>query len=255
MKVIVLAGSKTGVAALHLKRLLESGSAQVVAVVYSEGRTLNRRKFWIRKAKKAMRIGIFGVLNGFRIRKWFEYHTDYSIKDLCDEHGVSFYTTPSINHSSTEKIFIDSRADLGVSLGNGYIATRIFTIPRLGMVNIHHEILPDFQNAQSVLWALFEGKKQTGFTIHRINQQMDAGDILYVRKNEMVFGKTLQDTVIMNVHNSYKQSAHKLPEVLASFETYCLEAQPQPPGKTYTTPGFFAWLRMQKNLRRLKKSQ
>src|SRR3712207_8581825 len=39
-------------------------------------------------------------------------------------------------------------AALGLSLGNSYISSRIFTLPTYGMLNIHGEVLPDFQNAQ-----------------------------------------------------------------------------------------------------------
>jgi len=252
MKVIVLAGRETGVAALHLKSILESGSAEVVSVVYSEGRVVNRKKFWLRKIKKALRIGVFGVLNGIRIRTWFDYPTEYSLKNLCETFGVPYHTTPATTHPITEALFKNSNADLGISLGNGYIAPHIFGIPKLGMVNIHHEILPEFQNAQGVIWALYEGHSQTGFTIHRINRHMDAGDILYVRKNTMILGKDLHETVVLNMRKAYEQSALKLPEVLAAFEKYGREALPQSPGRTYTTPGLFAWLRMLRNHRKLK---
>lgn len=252
MKVIVLAGRETGVAALHLKSLLESGVVDVVAVVYSEGRILNRKKFWLRKIKKALRIGVFGVLNGIRIRSWFDYPTRYSLKDLCETKGIPYHTTPATNHPTTEQLFKDSNSDLGLSLGNGYIAPRIFGIPKLGMVNIHHEILPDFQNAQSVIWALYEGRDTTGYTIHKINTHMDGGDILWVQKNNIIFGKNLCETVVLNVREAYEQSARKLPEMLANFEKYCNEAQNQVPGRTYTTPGLFAWMRMLRNHRILK---
>jgi folate-dependent phosphoribosylglycinamide formyltransferase PurN len=44
------------------------------------------------------------------------------------------------------------------------------------MINIHHELLPEFLGAQSVLWQLHEGSTKTGFTIHRID---DPGWLFY----------------------------------------------------------------------------
>ena len=46
------------------------------------------------------------------------------------------------------------------------------------MLNIHHEELPAFRNAQSVIWQLHEGRNKTGYTVHEITREIDGGRIL-----------------------------------------------------------------------------
>ena|ERR1700730_1743036 len=57
-----------------------------------------------------------------------------------------------INSDGTVEIFT---AALGLSLGNGYISKRVFSIPKFGMINVHSERLPEYQNAQSVIWPIY----------------------------------------------------------------------------------------------------
>ncbi len=49
--------------------------------------------------------------------------------------------------------------------------------PRLGCINIHHGILPEYRGTLCDLYALSEGRR-AGFTIHRMNEKIDAGVIL-----------------------------------------------------------------------------
>jgi methionyl-tRNA formyltransferase len=53
----------------------------------------------------------------------------------------------------------------------------ILAAPRMGCINIHHGILPDYRGTLCDLYALSEGRR-AGFTIHRMNEKIDAGSIL-----------------------------------------------------------------------------
>ncbi|GIW40628.1 MAG: methionyl-tRNA formyltransferase [Candidatus Binatia bacterium] len=57
----------------------------------------------------------------------------------------------------------------------------LLEIPRFGAVNVHASLLPKYRGAAPVAWALYHGEKVTGVTILRMNERMDAGDILLQR--------------------------------------------------------------------------
>ena len=152
-------------------------------MILSKGIIVNRRKYFKRKIKKALKIGLFGVLNGIRMRKWYsidtrKYCDPKSIQDLCKKYNIMLNLTPSVNCSQTIQYFKDANADIGLSLGNGYIGSKIFSIPKFGMINIHHEELPSYQNASSIIWQLYNNSNKTGYTIHKIDKNIDTGDIL-----------------------------------------------------------------------------
>ncbi|MBM3315518.1 methionyl-tRNA formyltransferase, partial [candidate division WOR-3 bacterium] len=69
--------------------------------------------------------------------------------------------------------------DLGVLVAYGFILReRLLAVPRLGFVNVHPSLLPEYRGAAPIQRALFDGRARTGVTIIAMNRQVDAGDIL-----------------------------------------------------------------------------
>src|ERR1700733_11440692 len=61
----------------------------------------------------------------------------------------------------------------------------ILEIPRLGCINVHGSILPKLRGAAPVQRAIMAGETESGVTIMKMALQMDAGDILDVRKTSI----------------------------------------------------------------------
>ncbi|MDZ7771622.1 MAG: formyltransferase family protein [Balneolaceae bacterium] len=197
---VILTSSKRGTAAHHLPILARCEHCQISAVVYNRRERADKKKFYKRKLRKALRIGPLAALNGLRMRRWYKQDLqDYleirPLDELCREHNVPYFETPEINCEETEDCFRKSDAEVGLSLGNGYIRESVFSIPRYGMLNIHHELLPDFQGAQSVIWQLYHGSRTSGYTIHKINRNIDGGAILYREEVPIRFEESLAETV------------------------------------------------------------
>jgi len=58
------------------------------------------------------------------------------------------------------------------------IARSILDIPRFGCLNVHPSLLPAHRGPVPLFWAVRQGLKQTGVTIHFMDEGMDSGDIL-----------------------------------------------------------------------------
>jgi len=54
----------------------------------------------------------------------------------------------------------------------------LLEIPRFGCINVHPSLLPKYRGAAPMNWTLIRGESVTGVTIMRMNEAMDAGDIL-----------------------------------------------------------------------------
>jgi methionyl-tRNA formyltransferase len=257
MRIVILTSSRKGTASVCLPVILERTSAEVVQVIYNEGLIKNKWKHYRRKAGKMLRIGLPGALNGIRIRKWFAVNDIdgkevEDIEAICRKHNIPFDTTPGINTQRTIDLMTGSRADLGLSLGNSYISPKVFRIPFYGMLNIHGEVLPQFQNAQSVIWQIYEGSRYTGYTIHMIDKKIDTGEILRQERFPILFKETLKATVSATCAEIVKRSAIGLGEVIGQFEVYHRQRKPQGEGKNYTTPSFGAFLKILRNFKKLK---
>jgi methionyl-tRNA formyltransferase len=144
-----------------------------------------------------------------------------------------------------------ANADLGISLGNGYIPSTVFSLPRYGMLNLHGEELPAYKNAQSVIWQIYNESCQTGYTIHEVSKGIDAGRILKQELFPIEFKASLGDTVAFNCAQILKRSVSGMIEVLANFKEYRDNAKEQKGGGSYTTPSFLQFVRIFRNYRRL----
>lgn len=70
------------------------------------------------------------------------------------------------------------RADLAVIDGTYILKESVFTIPRLGAINLHCGRLPDYRGAPPGFWELFNGEHEVGVTVHRVTAGVDEGPIL-----------------------------------------------------------------------------
>lgn len=70
--------------------------------------------------------------------------------------------------------------DLSVVVAYGHILRpEVLAAPPLGSVNVHASLLPELRGAAPINWAIARGHDQTGVTIMRMVQAMDAGPILH----------------------------------------------------------------------------
>ena len=66
--------------------------------------------------------------------------------------------------------------DLGVVAAYGKILPDdLLAIPKLGMINVHASLLPEYRGAAPVHRAVIDGRTETGVTIMRVVRELDAG--------------------------------------------------------------------------------
>jgi methionyl-tRNA formyltransferase len=208
-------------------------------------------RFLWKKLRKTMRIGPWGALNGLRLRGWYQDRESEDIVTLCKSLGVDIAESEFLNCEATRELFKQAKADLGLSLGNGYIGKSLFSIPQYGMVNIHMEILPQFQGAYSIIWPIFEGLAETGFTIHQVDSHIDTGDILYQEKHQIEFYPTLRETVQRNLMVLRESIPSAFSYMCENYLTLREKAVKQGNGRTYTTPTIWQFFRMLRNHKRI----
>lgn len=251
MKIVVLTCNARGIASRCLPALCESPHVEVERVILAHGVSPQKTRLLKRKIAKAFKIGMLGALNGIRLRSWYLDKDVEDLKSVCDARRVPFHETDFINCDQTRRLFTEANADLGLSLGNGYIAPSVFSIAQYGMINVHQEILPAYQNAQSIVWPIYRGDFHTGLTIHEIDRRIDAGRVLYQEKYLIEFRRRLKDTVIQNLAITRRKTPVAICYVLENFMRLRENATEQKDGQSYTTPSFQQFLQMVRNNRRM----
>lgn len=71
------------------------------------------------------------------------------------------------------------KPDLGIVVSYGVILKpELLKLPERGLINAHASLLPLYRGAAPIQRAIRDGQKETGVTIMRIVEQLDAGDML-----------------------------------------------------------------------------
>jgi methionyl-tRNA formyltransferase len=108
---------------------------------------------------------------------------DSDVKLAAKELGLEF-EQPEDPHAPA---FLDKlkklKPDLGVVVSYGVILKpELLNLPKKGHINAHASLLPLYRGAAPIQRALWEGQKETGVSIMRLVEALDAGDVLLQEK-------------------------------------------------------------------------
>lgn len=73
-------------------------------------------------------------------------------------------------------------ADLQVVVAFRMLPEIVWNMPRLGTLNLHASLLPDYRGAAPINHAIIQGEKITGATTFFLKHEIDTGDILFSEK-------------------------------------------------------------------------
>jgi folate-dependent phosphoribosylglycinamide formyltransferase PurN len=110
---------------------------------------------------------------------------DRILGDLLGEETRSFpdvrtLYTDSVNSDAGFEFLQNERPDLTVAFATGILKKRTFDAARLGTVNAHTSLLPDYRGFWPEFWQIYDrAYAKTGITIHFIDEGLDTGDIVF----------------------------------------------------------------------------
>ena len=55
---------------------------------------------------------------------------------------------------------------------------KVLDVPKLGCINIHASLLPEYRGSAPYQWAVLDGRQETGVTAMYLVREMDAGDMI-----------------------------------------------------------------------------
>jgi len=151
---IVFAGTPD-FAATHLRALLDDARHQVIAVYTQPDRPAGR-------GKKL---------------------TASPVKLLAEERGIAVFQPQSLKQPEQLAILEQLGADLMVVVAYGLILPQaVLDTPRLGCINVHGSILPQWRGAAPIQRAVEAGDAETGVTIMQMDAGLDTGPMLSITR-------------------------------------------------------------------------
>lgn len=102
------------------------------------------------------------------------------------KHGYKVFQPVSLRDGKGVEILKEIEPDLVIVVAYGKILPKDFlSYPKYGCINIHASILPKYRGASPIHWAVINGDKETGVTAMQMDEGLDTGDILLVKKTEI----------------------------------------------------------------------
>jgi methionyl-tRNA formyltransferase len=102
-----------------------------------------------------------------------------SLRQMEQKYGVPVVGSKDVNSAATLAQISNWRADLVISIYlNQLIKRELIELPSQGCLNIHPALLPRNRGLFPYFWVLANGDKETGVTLHWVDEQFDTGEIL-----------------------------------------------------------------------------
>lgn len=116
-------------------------------------------------------------------------------------HGIQIVSPPEYTKGTT-------RPETDLIIVSGYpnlIKSDVIRFPHIGIINIHQSLLPLYRGRHPLNWAIINGEKFTGVTVHHVNEILDDGNIISLKKVPIKAEET-----VMDIYNKTILAAKKL---------------------------------------------
>lgn len=109
--------------------------------------------------------------------------TPPDVKVEALKHNLKVFQPTSLKNGKGTEILEKIKPDLVVVVAYGKILPHDFLVyPKYGCINIHASILPKYRGASPIHYAVLNGDEETGVTAQQMNDGVDTGDILHIKK-------------------------------------------------------------------------
>jgi methionyl-tRNA formyltransferase len=104
------------------------------------------------------------------------------IAEAAQALGLPVMKPENVNAPETRAALAALKADLFAVVAFGAILSPVLlSVPRLGSLNLHGSLLPDYRGASPVQRALWDGRAGTGVTTMWLDEGVDTGDLVLQR--------------------------------------------------------------------------
>ena len=153
--------------------------------------------------------------------------TACATKQLALEHNLVVEQPQNFKDIETVEKLASYDADVMVVVAYGLLLPQtVLDTPRLGCINVHGSILPQWRGAAPIQRSLEAGDRETGVTIMQMDKGLDTGDMILKATCEI----TQQDTSASLYEKLARLGPKALTETLSSMSTGQYTRMPQDSG-------------------------
>ena len=100
------------------------------------------------------------------------------VKKFAVQHGLNLFQPEKLLDETFIQDLKNLNADLFVVVAFRMLPEVVWNMPRLGTLNLHGSLLPQYRGAAPIQWAVMNGETETGCTTFRLKHEIDTGEVL-----------------------------------------------------------------------------
>lgn len=122
------------------------------------------------------------------------------VKEYGLNNNIPVYQPTTLKSEETFNIIKELNPDIIVVVAYGkIIPNNIIEYPKYGTINVHSSLLPKFRGAAPINAAIIAGEEETGVSIMRIVEELDAGDVILKVKTPIY-----EEDTLLTLHDRLK---------------------------------------------------
>ena len=138
--------------------------------------------------------------------------------------GVSIIKTTQMNNKATYKWCRNLNPDLLILFGVSILREPMMSLAKNGAINVHTALLPEYRGPWPEFWQVYNEDYDTaGVTIHKVDKQLDCGDIILQKPSHPNRGMNPYMIRILNI----SVANQLLPKAAHAFLNGEITPQPQ----------------------------
>lgn len=256
LRIVFLAGSDTRSTRASIEAVCRTGAVKPVAVLLDTSpdsfkrRVKNLRRniaregigYAVSRFFKALRVAsdefaIRAVVSRGEIdqllRKAFPERC-FTLQDVAARYGFTVRRVGNLNSPEAVAALRECQADLAVVLGTRILRPEVFSVPRMGSINLHKGKVPEYRGMPPGFWELYEGERTAGITVHFVSAKLDAGNVVETAEVEISPLETPESLL----EKLDQEGSRTLAVAVSKLQEGTAQRIPQPPitGKSRTRP-------------------
>ena len=105
-----------------------------------------------------------------------------AVKKYALEQGLYLMQPEKLKNPGFLEELKSLNADVQAVVAFRMLPEQVWNMPRLGTVNVHASLLPQYRGAAPINWVLINGEKETGVTTFKLRHDIDTGPLLYSQR-------------------------------------------------------------------------
>ena len=142
------------------------------------------------------------------------------VKKFAVQHELKLFQPEKLRDEQFIQELKNLNADLFVVVAFRMLPEVVWNMPRLGTLNLHGSLLPQYRGAAPIQWAVMNGETETGCTTFRLKHEIDTGEVLGQHKMSIAPNETAGEL--------YERMMHEGADLLVRTLNLLEEAKVQP---------------------------